>query len=83
MYTFNLGFVFGNGEVVSIIVCNSDVPINKEMVSQIAMRYFQTGMSMKRNAREVFAMTIEGIKRECGINAVLVNADVSCMIPRN
>jgi hypothetical protein len=83
MYTFNLGFVFGNGEIVSIIVCNSENPIDKELVGMVATRYFQLGVSAKRNVREVYGMVIDGVKRECGVNAILVNADVSCVIPKN
>ena len=83
MYTFNLGFVFGSAEIVSIIVCNSDEPIDREMVNRVATKYFKIGIDAKKNVRDVLVIVIEGVKRECGVNAVLVNADVSCVIPKN
>ena len=82
MYTFNLGIVFGNAEIVSIIVCNSEEQIDKEMVNQVATKYFHIGMKTKKNVQEVLGLIIEGVKVECGINAILVNADVSCAIPK-
>ena len=82
MYTFNLGFVVGNGEIVSIIVCNSDRPIDEKAVGEVATRYFKKAADEKKNAREAFGMIIDGVKMECGVNAVLVNADVCCVVPK-
>lgn len=83
MNTFNLGVVYGNGETVSIIVCSSEDVIDRELVNQTAAKYLRLGMETKRNMREVLGLIIEGVKRYCGVNAVLVNADVSCVIPKN
>ena len=81
MYTFNLGLVVGNGSVVCIIVCNSESPIDQNAVQSVASAYLSEGMKTKQNYKEVVGMIIDGIKMECGVNAVLVNADVACVIP--
>lgn len=81
MYTFNLGLVVGNGAVVCIIVCNSKNPIDENSIKQVATAYLTEGMKTKSNYKEVVGMIIDGIKSECGVNAVLVNADVACVIP--
>ena len=82
MNTFNLGLVFGNGEIVCIIVCGSENPIDRTEVNRVATKYFNVGTTTKTNLNDVINSVVDGIRRECGIDAVVVNADVSCMIPR-
>ena len=82
MHTFNLGLVFGNGEIVCIIVCGSENPIDRNEVNRVATKYFNIGMATKSDLTSVINSMIDGIREECGVNAVLVNADVSCVIPK-
>ena len=83
MNTFNIGFVFGQGQGVCIIVCNSPKEIDKETVQIIASSHFRIASQTKKAPMEVMLAVVEGIRKDCGINAVLVNADVACMIPAN
>ena len=81
METFNLGFVFDNGKIVCIVVCSSNEPIDRNKVSNIASSYFNIGLNTKSNMRDVLNTVIDGIRHDCSIDAVLVNADVACAIP--
>ena len=83
MNTFNIGFVFGQANGVCIIVCNSSKEINQEEVKIIAASHFRIASQTKSTTIEVMRAVIDGIKKDCGINAVLVNADVACIIPAN
>lgn len=82
MYTFNLGLVFGQAESVVIIVCSSDSPIDKEKVNRVATKHFQIGLSRFRQAKDLIDHMVDGIRAECGINAVMVTADCACHIPK-
>lgn len=79
-YTFNLGMIFHNGAAASIIVCHSDSPIDRQSVVNTATERLQIGLSTKINPREVLSFIVEGIKQECDLDVVLVNADAAYVI---
>lgn len=82
MHTFNISIVFGEAEFVYTIVCNSDEPINEQQINFIATAYFKAAMVHYRSTDQVIKEMTEGIKKECGCNAVIVKADAAVMIPR-
>lgn len=82
MYTFNLGLVFGASEAVIIIVCSSEQPINEEKVNRVATSHFKQSCLDSSQLSQVIAKVVNGIKAECGCDAVTVTADCTCYIPR-
>ena len=80
MHTFNLGLAFMNGNAICIIVCNSKEPINKPMVQMVATKYLNSAMKSEENLKGVIKNIMDGIETECGINTLLVNADVACVV---
>lgn len=78
MYTLNLGVVFSRSNVVAIIVCASENPIDKEAVSSVVLNQLRS--SANQSAVHFFKAAINAVKNECGCDAVLVNADCACQL---
>ena len=81
MNTFNLGFVFGQGKGVCIVVCSSDKEINRDKVQMVVANAMNNAANAGMNADMGMRAIVASIKAELGIDAVLVNSDVACMLP--
>ena len=79
MYTLNLGVVFSHSNVVAVIVCASDSPIDKDVVTSVVLK--QLNSCSNQTAEHFFKSAIDAVKQECGCNAVLVNSDCACQLP--
>lgn len=82
MHTFNISIVFGEAEFVYTIVCASEELINEQEVNFVATAYFKIAMDHYKSTDQVIKEITEGIKKECGCNAVIVKADAAVLIPR-
>ena len=81
MNTFNMGFVFGQAKGVCIVVCSSNNEINREKAQMIAANTIQKAANAGMNAEMAMRAVVASIKAELGIDAVLVNSDVACVLP--
>ena len=79
-YTFVLGYNIEDCKNICVIVCNSSSPIDEKKVCAVATSYFNFGISTKKNAKEVLDCIVDGIKRDCGIDALLIASNVACKI---
>lgn len=80
--TFNLAFVFGRGEAVCVIVCYSDDPIDPDEIRTTAASYLHSGIAAGKNMRGVISGIVNGIREDCGVDVVLVNADAACVVQK-
>ena len=83
MHTLNIAFVFRNANEVAAnnvvtVVCHSEKNIDRKLVVQTTRRLFNQRMAERRGTLEdVFSDVLFGIEEECGVNAVMVVANVA------
>ena len=78
MHTFNIGVVFGQNKAVVIIVCASEEPIDKQKVQLVTAGALQKILLNQLTAKQGITEVVKAIKKECGVNAVSVEADIAC-----
>lgn len=82
MHTFNIGVVFGQNKAVAIIVCASEEPIDRQKVQLVVAESLQKVLVKQLTAKQGVMEVVKTIKKECGVNAVTVEADIAChLIP--
>lgn len=81
-FTFNLGLMFHQGanNAICTIVCYSHSPIDRQQVQLVLSEHLNEGLACTQNMKDLIHYILNGIKQECGVEAVLVNADAACII---
>lgn len=80
--TFNIGLSYHNGSqnTVCIIVCHSQKPIDVVAVRAIAAMHLSIAMQTQNTWQKLVSDVMDGVRRDCGVETVLVPSDICCTI---
>lgn len=78
--TFNLSVIFGSANAVFTVVCYSDDGLDIFHIQQVANAHLTQALTNHLMPKQIASAIVQGVKSECGCEAVYVPADVAVVV---
>lgn len=78
--TFNLSIIFGSAKAVITIVCYSEEGLDVFQIQQVANTHLTQALINKLPPAQIASTIVQGVKAECGCEAVYVPADAAIVV---